>query len=280
MLLDQLLVAYSHLPHHPGKGALYDRLLPFVKATWQSPRQCTRFGIRFECDLNDKVPRLIYYTGFDRKDCRIAKRLIKPGSVVLDAGANVGYFSLLFAKWLRGNGTVHSFEPCPDTARRFERNLELNSSLRPLIQLHQVGLSDCSGKMSMNVPDPSNRGCNYLSASGNTEVDVTTLDAFCAKEELTRVDFIKVDVEGCEVALLNGAEKTIRRFRPVLMIEVNPGTLQRSGHRAIDLIQAIGRHGYRMHYATRYGMKMLERLPSNGEEPNIYAFPIDGDARP
>jgi FkbM family methyltransferase len=275
MLLDRLLVAYSYLPHHPGKGVVYDRLLPFVRGAWQKPRLRRRFGARFECELNEKVTRLIYYTGFDPKDCRIVRRLVRSGDVILDAGANVGFYSLLAAKWMRGNGAVHAFEPFPETARRFERNLELNSNLRSLVHLHRIALSDFNGKARMSVPDQSNQGCNHLGTTGECEVEVMTLDAFCEKQQLSRVDLIKIDVEGAEVALLKGAEQTIRRFRPILMIEVNPATLQRSGYTARDVIEAIGRHGYRMHYAGTFGLKLLQHLPVYGEEPNVYAFPYD-----
>lgn len=274
MLLDQFLVAYSHFPHHPGKGVLYDRLLPFVRDTWQAPRLRTRFGVRFECDLNDKVPRLIYYTGFDRKDCRVLQHLVKAGSVVVDAGANVGYFALLFARWLRGAGVVHAFEPFPETAIRFERNLQLNPDLEPLVRLHRLGLSDFVGNVPMSVPDRENQGSNYLGGAGGKTVEVTTLDAFCERERLTKLDLVKVDVEGSEVALLRGAEESIHRFRPILVIEVNPSTLQRLGYGCRDLIEAIGRHCYRLCYASRFGLKPLERLPIYGEEPNIYAFPL------
>lgn len=274
MLLDQLLVAYGHLPHHPGKGMLYDRFLPHVERTWGLPRLRTRFGVRFECDLHDKVTREIYYIGFDRKDCRILKRLVKPGDVVIDAGANIGYFSLLFAKWMGGRGIVHAFEPFPESARRFKRNLELNPQLEPVVRLHQLALSEFEGRIGMNVPDQGNQGCNYLNDAGGVEVEVATLDAFCDREHLARVDLIKIDVEGSEVAVLQGAERTIQRFRPVLMIEVNPSTLQNFGYCARDLIQAIGRHGYRLYYGSRFGLKLLKRLPEQGEEPNVYAFPI------
>jgi len=274
MLLDKLLVAYSHLPHHPGKGSVYERLLPRVRDSWQAPRLRTRYGVRFECDLNDKPAREIYYSGFELKDCRVLKRLVKRGSVAIDAGANIGYYSLLIAKWMDGEGAVHAFEPFPETAQRFERNLKLNPDLSPIVRLHRSALSDFTGKLSMSVPDQKNQGCNYLGGGGSNEVPVTSLDAFSEEERFKRVDLIKIDVEGSEVALLKGAEQTIRRFRPILMIEVNPSTLQRFGYASRDLIESIGRLGYRMHYASRWGLRLLERLPVYGEEPNIYAFPI------
>jgi FkbM family methyltransferase len=274
VLLDRLLVAYSHLPHHPGKGAVYQHLLPRVSETWQTPRLRTRFGARFECDLRDKLTREIYYYGFELKDCRVLRRLVRPGQVVIDAGANVGYYSLLIASWLRREGSVHSFEPFPDTASRFTRNLSLNPQLRGVIRLHRMALSDFTGTTGMNVPDGLNQGCNFLGEGGERKVPVITLDEFCDREGVERLDLIKADVEGSEMALLRGAEQTLRRFRPILMIEVNPTTLRRFNYMAQDLIGAIGSYGYRLHYASRWGLRLLTRLPADGEEPNIFAFPI------
>jgi len=274
MLLDRVLVAYSHFPNHPGKYLIYRRLMPLVSAAWNGPRLRARYGVRFECDLKDTVTREIYYTGFDNRACRILRRIVKPGHVIFDAGANVGYFSLLCAKWLCGKGTVHSFEPFPETARRFERNLGLNPNLRNLVHLHRVALSDFSGKMGMTVPDEGNKGCNFLSEGGTITVDTTTLDQVCEHEQVTRVDLLKVDVEGSELSLIRGGEMTIRHFRPVLMIEVNPFALARYGESAEALIDAICRHRYRLHYAGRFGLKSLNRVPKLGEEPDIFAFPI------
>jgi FkbM family methyltransferase len=253
---------------------VYDRLLPAVKSSWNAPRLRTRYGVRFECDLTDKLTREIYYCGFDRRDCRTLKRLVKPGFVVLDAGANVGYFSLLCAKWMHGRGVVHAFEPFPTTAERFGRNIALNPELKPVIRFHSVALSDVTGEMGMVVPDHGNQGCNCLSAGGSVNVRTTTIDAFCESEGIARVDLIKVDVEGSEVALLQGAAETIRRDRPILMIEINPSTLKNFGYKPSDLAEAICRYAYRLHYAGRYGLKVLQRLPVYGEEPNIFAFPL------
>jgi FkbM family methyltransferase len=272
--IDHALVAYSYLPNHPGKSKIYERLLPYVSSTWDAPRLRERFGVKFECDLRDKVSRYIYYTGFDRRNCLVLKRLIKPGNTVFDIGANIGYFGLLFAKWMRGAGTVHAFEPFPQTARRFERNLDLNPELRAMVRLNRIALSDFAGTIAMSVPDEGHSGCNHLNADGSEMNNVMTLDAYVQREELTRIDFIKIDVEGSEVALLQGAEVTLSRFHPVLMIEVNPTALRRFGKTATELIGALTRLGYKMSYATRTGkLKRLKRLPVFGEEPDIFAFP-------
>jgi FkbM family methyltransferase len=272
--IDRALVAYGYLPHHPGMDRIYEHLLPYVRPTWDRLRIRTRFGVRFECDLRDLVAREIYYTGFARRDCRVLKRLIKPGNVVLDVGANIGYFSLLFAKWMHGAGTVHAFEPFPHSAKRFGSNLDLNPQLRTMVHLHRLALSDFSGTMAMSVPDEGNCGCNYLSTSGPVEVEVTTLDAYVRQTQLARIDFIKIDVEGAEVSLLQGAEETIGRYHPTLIIEINASTLRRFGKTPADLIGILEKHSYRLSCANRIGgLNPLKRVPVFGEEPNVFAFP-------
>lgn len=275
-ILDRVLTAYSYLPHHPGKGWVYDRLLPNARGDWDRPRIRARFGVKFECDLRDKLAREIYFTGFVRRDCRVLRRLVKPGDVILDVGANIGYFSLLFANWLRGRGEIHAFEPFPGTVERFRRNLALNPGLERLVFLHETAMSDFVGSIAMSAPDGGNSGCNYLSTGGEGHVGVTTLDAFVEEQGLLRIDLIKIDVEGSEAALLRGARKTMERLRPLVMIEVNAGTLRRFRQTAADVVSLLGRYRYRMAYANRLGMlKPLLRLPVDGEEPNVFGFPLD-----
>jgi hypothetical protein len=75
-MLSAILSAYGALPHHPGKGKLIQPFLPPLGALHER-RMRTRFGIRFECDLDDKLSRAIYYSGFDLPDVRALKRIIR-----------------------------------------------------------------------------------------------------------------------------------------------------------------------------------------------------------
>ncbi len=89
-LLERTISWYGQFPHHPGKGWLTEKalsLLPDISGN----RLRTRFGVIFECDLRDKLSRELYYYGFDTFDCRALRKLITPGSIVIDAGANIGY---------------------------------------------------------------------------------------------------------------------------------------------------------------------------------------------
>lgn len=127
----------------------------------------------------------------------------------------------------------------------------------------------------MAVPDSTNCGCNFV-AAGPGKIRRTTIDAFIQSQALERVDLIKVDIEGSEIAFLEGAAETIAKFRPRLMIEVNSLTLQRFGKTSAELVGLLGKYRYQLATATTIGgFKPLDRLPVYGEEPNVYAFPID-----
>jgi FkbM family methyltransferase len=274
-VINRLVTAYSSLPHHPGKGILVNRLLAMTPIDAGSPRLCRRMGVRFECDLNDHVGRHIYYSIFERRDALRLSRIVKPGHTIVDAGANIGYYSLLFAKWLKGAGSVHAFEPFPSTAQSFIRNLQLNPDLQGTVQLHQIALSNHSGTVSMDVPDSANCGCNYISTSSPGMIRAVKLDDFVAEHGIERLDLLKIDIEGAEVSLLQGAELTLKRLRPVIMIEINPSALRRFGQTAADVVSILGLHRYRLTLTTRWGgLRPLSALPTRGE-PNVFAFPID-----
>lgn len=273
-VLDHLMAAYSYLPHHPGRGALVHHLIGRITTDGAS-KTCRRMGLRFECDLSEYVDRHIYYGILERRDVMQLARFVRPGQVVLDVGANVGYYSLLFAKWMKATGVVHSFEPFAATANRLRRNLELNPALKGTIQVHEIALSDRVGTVSMTIPETGNSGRNCISNDANGSIPMLTLDAFVEREKLSRVDCIKVDVEGSEVAFLRGAAGTIRKYRPVIMIEIFSGGLGRYGFTPADVVELLGGWRYRLMIATHWGgLSPLTALPAD-QAPNVFAFPID-----
>jgi FkbM family methyltransferase len=274
-VVDQSLTMYSYVPYHPGKGTICRRLFPYASGECKAPRTRSRFGIRFQLDLRDKIAREIYYYAFSPRDMRALHKLIGPGQHIFDVGAHIGYFSLLFAKWVGRRGSVNSFEPCPKTRERLLRNSSLNPKLQARVQVHDLGLSDHDGYASIISPDATNSGCNYID-SGRGDIRITTLDHFVESNRISRIDLIKVDVEGSECALLEGARETMRRFRPRIVIEVNASTLRRSGKEPIDLLEQLRAAGYSLYVSDRWGrLNGLNRVPGIGEEPNVYAIPRD-----
>lgn len=149
--------------------------------------------------------------------------LIHSGQTVLDIGANFGVFTKLFSQLVGPDGSVIAFEPVPRTFRTLAAGVE-RFHLRN-VQAINKAVSDQVGAALMKVPQyAENEGDNLYEArivsardSQDTfSVNTVTIDSL----QLSRVDFIKIDVEGHELEVLRGSRETLERYHPILMIEV------------------------------------------------------------
>ena len=151
------------------------------------------------------------------------KSLILPGQTVLDIGANFGVFTKLFSQLVGPQGSVISFEPVPQTYRTLAAGVE---HLRlGNVQALNKAVSDRVGTATMAVPQYKDSSGENLYEShivspdseGAFTVETITVDSLHLKE----VNFIKIDVEGHEIAVLRGSMETLKRFHPTLMVEVS-----------------------------------------------------------
>ncbi len=154
--------------------------------------------------------------------------ILKPEFVCFDVGANIGALSLAFADII-SDGTVYSIEVGHDNYRYLTENIKQNG-FKNIIPIYKA-VSDYNGTAIFNYIDEV-AGCSFISTTGVEEgvqeqVEVTTLDDVVEELGLKSIDFIKVDVEGGERKALVGAEKTIDKFQPILLIEWNPSTVRR-----------------------------------------------------
>ena len=138
-------------------------------------------------------------------------------AVVLDCGANVGFFSR-FA-FTSGAGRVIAFEPSPENAACLGLNLasEIAAGKATIVK---KGLWDRETILAFSTGNVNNPGGHHIveNGSGDIQVPVTSIDRVCDEFRLSRVDYIKMDVEGAEVRALNGATDTIRKFHPRLCV--------------------------------------------------------------
>jgi FkbM family methyltransferase len=177
--------------------------------------------------------------------------LLKPGAMVVDAGANFGHYALTAANIVGSDGQVIAFEPHPKTFGLLAANAALLSTdnLRAI----QAGLSDTSGEITLYA-DAANPGghsffeWNVRRSDGIKEtVPVYSLDAFLQKElPGKRLDVLKMDVQGFEMNLLNGARETITNHKPSVLCEITPEALQRAGSSHSELLKFFNDLEYRM----------------------------------
>jgi len=162
--------------------------------------------------------------------------------VMLDVGANYGYYCVTIASRLRQNCTIHAFEPNGVIFERLRKNLALNGA-RAVIA-HQMGLSDQEGTAAI-VHVSGHSGATYLRPGHG--VAVTSLDRFCETASVDRLDLIKIDAEGAELRILTGGRATLERFRPVLLLELNAPTLEREHASPTDVLALLRSLGYRVY---------------------------------
>jgi FkbM family methyltransferase len=183
--------------------------------------------------------------------------LVRRGDVVLEAGANQGYYTALFSRLVGRRGQVHAFEP----VRATYLGLAAALARRHNVVLDPRALSDAAGEVTIHVPlaDPAQASLARHSAGswkGEPEVvaqtcEAVTIDGYIGARGArgagggAAIDFVKCDAEGAEMRILQGAAETLRRHQPLLHLEVNPDWSRDMGWEPADLPRYLAPFGYR-----------------------------------
>lgn len=246
--------ASSLLLRHPGvfarkSIARLSGVLPFL------PRRATLRlrGIRFDCDFElDPRVRDMYFGAYEPDETALLERVLEPGDVFVDAGANIGYFSAVAASLVGPTGQVHAFEPVPEYWSRARALQEANPEYA--IHVHREALGEREGTAEIRVTRERNIGWNTLvpelMAAGEVRaahtVRVRRLDEYLEGQGISDVALLKVDVEGFELPVLRGMTQHFERTdnRPIILCEVAPAAYPLLGQRMIDLFGLLAGYGY------------------------------------
>lgn len=156
----------------------------------------------------------------------LAAQYLSEGDVVYDIGAHIGYTTLGFSRRVGPIGRVFAFELLPSTSRMLSKTVALNA--RPNITVYNVGLSNCTGTVDLAAGETMMASLTTHAtedARGGERCPVVRLDDFRLTQGIPPPRFIKIDVEGAEFECLQGAERTLLTFRPVLVVEIHSGEL-------------------------------------------------------
>ena len=175
---------------------------------------------------------------------------VKPGMCVVDVGAHIGYYTLLFAKYVGSAGCVISFEPLPANFALLQKNVHINNLLN--VRLLNQAVFSQTQKITLNVPDeqpnPGNGSMYNLGTAKQCHVEAVSLDDFCGSSNL-RPDVLKIDVEGAEYEVLIGAQRTISHCRPKLLIELHHFDGNPAAHPVPGLLASWG---YEIRWVERW----------------------------
>ena len=146
--------------------------------------------------------------------------LVPADGILIDAGANIGNHTVFFAKFFSPK-RVYAFEPQPKVFEVLEKNIALNA-LTSQVSLVNAALGATTGRSSLSRARADNLGAASFAQEAHGDFPLTTLDTIVPKSEHGRITFIKIDVEGNELAVLQGAQSILAKSRPLLWVEVLP----------------------------------------------------------
>jgi FkbM family methyltransferase len=242
-------------------------------------------GLSFRIVPNDQISRVLYVSGtYEPNALHVLQRFLQAGHVFLDVGANAGVFSLVASRAVGSRGHVYSFEPSEREYRRLSDAVQLNH-LDGVITAIRAAIGAHRGEVSLRVASEPYSGHNTLGSGFAYEdvgtsklerVEMTTLDDFDRREGLSRIDVIKLDIEGAEAAALVGAERVLRTRRPVLIIEVFSRSLSSSGASAAEIQERLLNADYRLFTIDdeTAALTTLDDLTSIDEQ-NVVAVPAE-----
>jgi len=183
------------------------------------------FSICLNPYLNGGVDEVIYETGtWEPEITSLIKKYVPAGGTFVDIGANIGFHSLFAASVIGPTGKVLSFEPLPRLQEQLRQSIERNDYSN--IEIKPVALGTIAGTATLSLVEENIGASSIQDVVGDravgsmVTVPVQTLDSY--QEELSRLDLIKIDIEGSEYEALRGGENVLCRFKPVIILEFSP----------------------------------------------------------
>lgn len=209
--------------------------------------QCKRNGINYELDMSQHLDHSIFF-GLEEESKNYIFKTVKSNFNCLDIGANIGEVSLNLAK-ICAQGKVYSFEPTKNTFEKLNKNIQLNSFNN--ITAFNFGIGRNEAEFPIYQFQEGNDGANriIMNAESNQNnileiIKIKSLDQI--SHEFPKIDLIKIDVEGFENEVIEGALNYIDQHRPILIIELIDKNLKVNGSSAIELVNKLRKLNYQI----------------------------------
>ncbi|MBT2400083.1 FkbM family methyltransferase [Streptomyces sp. ISL-100] len=208
---------------------------------------------------------------------------VRPGAVCLDIGAEYGLYTWVLSTLAGPSGAVHSVEPLHGPAKWLSTAATVLGCDN--VTVHRTALGEREYRGTMSLPrrrllpvhgraylteGTSGPGPNVeFPSSSPVDTPVRTVDGLCRRMGLDRVDFIKADVEGAEAAVLSGAQSTLLRHRPTLLLEIEDRHLAKYDEKSTDLVRRLNELEYDMY---RWRNRGWERVADVTDDCRNYLF--------
>jgi FkbM family methyltransferase len=209
----------------------------------------------FEIDIRSDLFRTIAFQGCYENDLlKIVSQFLDTKRDAVDIGANVGFYSVYFAKNVSKSCKVLSVEPIPKTFEFLKKNIERNNCVQEIILYNGALTDQVNGNVTLNTMDGREEYSSlgeidkkYVKNSkvNQLKVQSTTLDDLVFQNNI-KPGFIKIDTEGAEFLVLKGSLKTIQAYKPIIISELVDDFLKKMDHSAKDVIDLLKSYNYRI----------------------------------
>lgn len=226
-------------------------------------------------DGRDSIATQIYWRGinaFEPDEIAVYRALLPQVTTVLDIGSNIGMYALLAGSYSHIK-QIFAFEPVPTIAKTLRSNVEANDYRN--IHVHEIALTDFDGDVTLHIPvQPtyplgSSTNVRFRKNTQPISVRAMTLDTFVAVHKIEKVEFMKVDTESTEPAVLRGAKQVVANHRPLIMCEVLRDRPRQ------EMTEFFAGKDYQVYRIENGGLSQIEHIEIDMNATNFLFVPIE-----
>jgi FkbM family methyltransferase len=232
-------------------------------------------GAKFYVDVLDKRITPLEAFNFDmyeQEDSEMLYRLVSDNDTIFDIGANIGWYCNHLAKKLPGS-TIYAFEPIPETFAQVKHNTELNQAKN--IILNNFAFSDVKQTLTFFYSPTVTGASSSVNITENSSMvelkcEANTIDNFMKEKNISKLDFIKCDVEGAEFMVYKGGAETINKYKPIVFTEMLRKWAAKFGYHPNDIIDFFTGFGYKCYTSHNGKLKAIEKVTDDTMETNFF----------
>jgi FkbM family methyltransferase len=247
-----------------------DKVVFTTRATDYHPGGC-----KFYVDVVDRRVTPVDTFNFDmyeKDDSEMLFKLINDGDTIFDIGANIGWYSNHIAKKFP-NSTIYSFEPIPETFNQIRANTELNSITN--IRLNNLALSSKKEKLDFYYSPTITGASSSQNITENhnmtkLELEAETIDNFMVTNSISKLDFVKCDVEGAEYFVYQGGIETFKNHKPIVFTEMLRKWAAKFDYHPNDIINYFTQFGYNCFIVSQSKLIKVEEVSDQTKETNFF----------